>query len=566
MDDRQLMASIAGGDEAALQALLRRFTPLFLYILRPILPDERDREECLADISLRIWQGAGSFDGAKGSLNGWLTALTRNAALPPPAAGEINPWSMAMTRVLWGLGLITITLNFLYLDVILPAVGGLLLVLGFCTLRRENTPLRWCYILSLASLAVRGACIVLAALPVETGLAPAYVNIALLQVLYVCLWRGMVGVSRAAGEEKPAATAAGAMAVFYAVLTVLALIGVEGWLLVLPMLVLYILLLRSMVRLSRSLADTGYAITAAPVRLPDAAVLWGGLGVLLAAVLLAMFLGQRYPMDWQPRQDAPQDASIRQSLLEKGFPADVLDDLTADEVAQLSGAVRVYHQTERLYSNTDYREVTLSRFLRDPPHTLQYDHTLTETDDAGNRTYRYVYRVYDTLEQTMTHVAVELPEEDGVRRYIYIHHLTYAAPPSPYTEMLELWPAWQTQGDWFPGGHVSGRVLCERNGTAQAAAFHTLKSGSQQVSDLFGTRQTQRITAGWSFPRGVESPRAYVFYDALRGQDGWVIESWANYVCQTAPVYPFRDAAALWHSYGSDAYSLRQTALQVFDG
>ena len=486
------------------------------------------------------------------------------SALPPPE--KINPWQMAMTQVLWGFGLSTITLNFLYLDYILPALGAVLLVLGFCTLRRENTPLRWCYILSLASLAVRGACIVLAALPVETGLAPAYVNIALLQVLYVCLWRGMVGVSRAAGEEKPAATAAGAMAVFYAVLTVLALIGVEGWLLVLPMLVLYILLLRSMVRLSRSLADTGYAITAAPVRLPGWAVLWGSLAAMLAAVLLTAFLGQRYPMDWQPRMDAPQDASIRQSLLEKGFPADVLDDLTADEVAQLSGAVRVYHQTERLYSNTDYREVTLSRFLRDPPHTLQYDHTLTETDDAGNRTYRYVYRVYDTLEQTMRHVAVELPAEGDTARFVYIHHLTYAAPPSPYTEMLELWPAWQTQGDWFPSGHVSGRVLCERNGTAQAAAFHTLKSGSQQVSDLFGTRQTQRITAGWSFPHGVESPRAYVFYDALRGQDGWVIESWANYVCQTAPVYPFRDAAALWHSYGSDAYSLRQTALQVFDG
>ena len=89
MDDRQLMASIAGGDEVALQALLRRFTPLFLYILRPILPDERDREECLADISLRIWQGAGSFDGAKGSLNGWLTALTRNAALNGSAEDEV---------------------------------------------------------------------------------------------------------------------------------------------------------------------------------------------------------------------------------------------------------------------------------------------------------------------------------------------------------------------------------------------------------------------------------------------------------------------------------------------
>lgn len=486
------------------------------------------------------------------------------SALPPPE--KINPWQMAMTQVLWGFGLSTITLNFLYLDYILPALGAVLLVLGFRTLRRENRPLRWCYILSIAKLLVCAAGDVLAALPVKVELPGAYISTAVTLVLYICLWRGMVEVSRAAGAEKPAAPAAGAMALFYALLLPLALIGLQGWLLVMPILIVYAAILRNMWKLTRSLENMGYAITAAPVRLPGWAVLWGSLAAMLAAVLLTAFLGQRYPMDWQPRQDAPQDASIRQSLLGKGFPADVLDDLTADEVTQLSGAVRVYHQTERLYSSTAYRKVTLSRFLSDPPHTLQYDRTLTETDDAGNRTYRYVYRVYDTLEQTMRHVAVELPAEDGAARFVYIHHLTYATPTSPYTEMLELWPAWQTQDGWFPGGHVSGRVLCERNGTAQAAPFHTLESGSQQVSDLFGTRQTQRITAGWSFPRNAEHARAYVFYDALRGEDGWVIESWANYVCQTAPVYPFRDAAALWHSYGSDAYSLRQTALQVFDG
>lgn len=488
------------------------------------------------------------------------------AALPPPADGEITPWRTAMDRILWGMGLTTITLNFLWLDVLLPAIGAVLLVLGFRTLRRENAPLRWGYRLALLALAIRFAGDVLAALPVDVGNAPAYVHIPVTLALYVCLWRGMVGVSRAAGAEKPAAPAAGAMAVFYAALTALALIGLEGWLLVLPLLALYLFLLRSMVRLSRSLTDTGYAITAAPVRLSDSAVLWGSLAAMLAAVLLTAFLGQRYPMDWHTRSDAPQSVPIRQELLEKGFPSYVLDDLTAEEVSRMAGTVRVYRQVERLYSDTDYRTITTTHYMSDPDRPLVFDRTITDVDGEGERHYTYVYRVYDTLEQTMTHVAVELPEEDGVRRYIYIHHLTYAAPPSPYTEMLELWPAWQTQGDWFPGGHVSGRVLCERSGTAQAAAFHTLKSGSQQVSDLFGTRQTQRITAGWSFPRGVESPRAYVFYDALRGQDGWVIESWANYVCQTAPVYPFRDAAALWHSYGSDAYSLRQTALQVFDG
>ena len=160
--------------------------------------------------------------------------------------------------------------------------------------------------------------------------------------LYVCLWRGMVGVSRAAGSEKPAAPAAGALVIFYAVLIPLAYIGLEGWLAVLPLVIIYIVILRNLVKLSRSLADTGYVVTAAPVRLPSRAVLWGYLGMTLAAILLAMFLGQRYPMDWQPRADVPQDAAIRAELLELGFPRDVLDDLTADEVAQMAGAANVY--------------------------------------------------------------------------------------------------------------------------------------------------------------------------------------------------------------------------------
>lgn len=55
LEDASLMKQIAGGDEAALQALLRRYGPLIRYILRPILSDQRDREECYADISLKIW-------------------------------------------------------------------------------------------------------------------------------------------------------------------------------------------------------------------------------------------------------------------------------------------------------------------------------------------------------------------------------------------------------------------------------------------------------------------------------------------------------------------------------
>ena len=109
------------------------------------------------------------------------------AALPPPSDGAVNPWQMAMGQILWGMGLTTITLNILYLDYILPALGAVLLVLGFRTLRRENKPLGWCYKLALAALILRGVIYVLLALPVELGNTLAYctalVTLALILIL-----------------------------------------------------------------------------------------------------------------------------------------------------------------------------------------------------------------------------------------------------------------------------------------------------------------------------------------------------------------------------------------------
>ena len=52
------------------------------------------------------------------------------AALPPPSDSAVNPWQTAMSQILWGMGLTTITLNLLYLDYILPALGAVLLVLA----------------------------------------------------------------------------------------------------------------------------------------------------------------------------------------------------------------------------------------------------------------------------------------------------------------------------------------------------------------------------------------------------------------------------------------------------
>ena len=473
--------------------------------------------------------------------------LTEGADALPPAP-DVSPWRGAMSCIVWGIALKTLTLQLLYLDDILPTLGCILLVLGFRTLRQENGALRWAYGLSIAAAVVRSAAMVLAALPVDVGRTFGYADSALMLGMLIALWRGMTGVSRAAGAEKPSAPAAGALAAFYAVLILLAFIGLEGWLLVLPVLAVYLVILRNLVKLFRSLENTGYAIHAAPVHLPAAAVLWGYLGLTLAAVVLAMLLGQRYPMDWQVRDDAPQDAAIRAELLELGFPQDVLDDLTAEEVARMSGARAVFVNEDKLYNQTKYREIVMEHYLgEDPLRVLRYDRTITTKHDDGTRSYTYVYRAFDTLEQTMTSVAVELVGADGEKHYIVIHHLYYDTQPSSrYTEGMTVWPVWKMESSWRPGTLCSGRVLCTRRGTAQTAALHGLAYDDRQVTGFFGTDRRASFDAQWTRPSGAGDVRMYMLYDAFCGDDAWVLTSYGNYTRQSKPVYPFDGSMLRW--------------------
>ena len=70
--------------------------------------------------------------------------------LPPEGiVEEVTPWKRAWNRVLVGMALSTVTLNFWLLDTILPAVGVVLMLLGFRSLRRENRWFRSCFVLTL---------------------------------------------------------------------------------------------------------------------------------------------------------------------------------------------------------------------------------------------------------------------------------------------------------------------------------------------------------------------------------------------------------------------------------
>jgi len=81
VEDVQLVHALQTHQDGAMEQFQTAYTPLLRYIIAPILPDERDREECLSDVLLRVWDSIGTFDPGRTALTTWLTHLARNAAL-----------------------------------------------------------------------------------------------------------------------------------------------------------------------------------------------------------------------------------------------------------------------------------------------------------------------------------------------------------------------------------------------------------------------------------------------------------------------------------------------------
>lgn len=63
-----------------LEQLLRKHGPMMEYIVRGILSDPHEAEDCLAQIKAKLWEKAALYDAAKSSPATWITAICRNTA------------------------------------------------------------------------------------------------------------------------------------------------------------------------------------------------------------------------------------------------------------------------------------------------------------------------------------------------------------------------------------------------------------------------------------------------------------------------------------------------------
>jgi RNA polymerase sigma-70 factor, ECF subfamily len=80
MNDDELIARLAGGDDTALRELFSRHAPWLAARLRVILP-AADVEDVLQETFLAVWRGASAYQPqAEGSGGGWLWGIARRQA------------------------------------------------------------------------------------------------------------------------------------------------------------------------------------------------------------------------------------------------------------------------------------------------------------------------------------------------------------------------------------------------------------------------------------------------------------------------------------------------------
>lgn len=477
---------------------------------------------------------------------------------PEEIVAEVTPWRRAMNRILFGMALCAITLNFLCLNYILPAVGTVLLLLGFRTLRRENRWLGGCFAVTVIRAVYFFATLVLNTTILQSAVftptvtaALAAVNAVLLLALYFCFWRGLLAVQKKAGL--PAQTGGAlALIVWYALVCVLAAVHYTGWIVPIAMLVGYGCILRSLCRLSGALDEAGYAIAPGPVRVTDRCLVLVIAAVLGIGCTLGYLFGGSYRMDWQPvdASTQAQTETIRQQLLGLGFPEEVLNDLTPEDIAACDGALRIVTEAED-YPVNDGRNV------------------LWEAYNEKNERYYVQDTVYDVKELRLTGVAVQLPGERET--WMVFHHFLWTTDPDFYgTEAIQIRPACRSiPVGWAAAGDATGRVLYDRGGQTFAAPYASLGARTFTANTvLWGEQTNTDLFAAFSLPWHGEHCRGYVAYSTTEACDGYILSSGVYYTHQQSWLqYPVVTAMEkrLTTTWGdSGAFRTVQDALQFF--
>lgn len=80
-DYEAALRACAGGNKQALHSIYQQESPRLFGVALRIVRQRASAEDVVHDAFLKIWSGAGSFDGERGSGRGWIYSIVRHQAL-----------------------------------------------------------------------------------------------------------------------------------------------------------------------------------------------------------------------------------------------------------------------------------------------------------------------------------------------------------------------------------------------------------------------------------------------------------------------------------------------------
>lgn len=448
---------------------------------------------------------------------------------------EESFWKQTYEKILIGMGLFGITLNFLFLNQILPFLGALLLFTGFRKLRLENRWLKAGYVGAALKVVITIVNIVIGSVLEREKIYVSYVWKVIVfcggilpVFLMVCLFLGM----REELEKRKAEIKNEVLLhiiIWYVVVTVLAVREYEGWILGLAIVAAYIGILVELKNIAEKLEQAEYVLEEHPVRISDGRYAAGAAILTAAGLLIGYTCFGSYHMAWTTAKETQDSASeeIKAHLLSLGFPEEILHDLKEEDILACKNARQI------LLNQSD-------DLLRDGDERLQLDG-----------------------------VAVEL-EQEG--QWKVIHHFLWNGNSGfRGIEAVQINPAYQElNGGWTAQGELTGQVLYDKDGTSYTAEYASLQNEAYDTNQNFpfyGSQQYASIFAEFSMPHRGENCRGYVAYEIKAKESDWWIDSWLNYTHQkTIWQYPVISAAQNRKQGGwlnERVFSTVQDALQV---
>lgn len=80
-DELELVAAVSAGSTDALATLYDRYASTLMSLAMRVLKDLEEVEDLLHDVFVEVWEKAGSYDPARGSVRTWLCLRMRSRAL-----------------------------------------------------------------------------------------------------------------------------------------------------------------------------------------------------------------------------------------------------------------------------------------------------------------------------------------------------------------------------------------------------------------------------------------------------------------------------------------------------